>query len=583
MPADGSAPPRRLTSSKGGESGAGLEPGQPAARLHRPSARTTRSRRSTCSTWPGGGEARRVTSSPAGRARRRCGAPTARSIAFQGAVYPGAADAEANAKIAAERKDAKSKVRIYDTFPIRRWDKWLDDTQTHLFVVPADGDGRGRATCSPARGSWPCPGSAAPAAKARARTSQPAWTPDGAVDRVRGHHQPQRRRLRARRTRTSSRCPCAGGEPRALTTGNATLRRARASRPTARRSASASSDEWGKIYALDRVACAAWPWTGAVTPVTAAFDRSVGRLRLRARRPDAVPHRGGLGLREALLGAGARAATSRPSSSRAASSAAIEVPERRAAAVHRRELGHRDRARPRSCASTPSTEEADARSPASTPTRRPPSTGRRSQEFWFTNAQGRRVHSFVALPQGFDPAKKYPLLVLIHGGHANMWRDQITLRWNYHLLASPGYVVLLTDYRGSTGYGEQFTLDILGDPLRGPADDINQAADEAIKRYPFIDAHAAGRGRAPATAATSPTGWRPPPTRYKCLVSHAGLSSLQTQWAHQRRDLPPRADDGRAVLGEARRPGSTRARSPTRRTSRRRCCSRSARTTSACP
>jgi len=152
------------------------------------------------------------------------------------------------------------------------------------------------------------------------------------------------------------------------------------------------------------------------------------------------------------------------------------------------------------------------------------------QEFWFTNEKGRRIHSFVALPQGFDPGRKYPLLVLIHGGHANMWRDQITYRWNYHLLASPGYVVLLTDYRGSTGYGEAFTLDILGDPLRGPADDLNQAADEAIKRFPFID------GTRQAAAGASYGGhlanWlEASTTRYKCLVSHAGLSSLETQWS----------------------------------------------------
>src|SRR5262249_11822258 len=119
------------------------------------------------------------------------------------------------------------------------------------------------------------------------------------------------------------------------------------------------------------------------------------------------------------------------------------------------------------------------------------------EEFWFTSDKGRRVHSFIALPQGFDPARKYPLFVLIHGGHANMWRDQITLRWNYHLLASPGYVVLLTDYRGSTGYGEAFTLDILGDPLRGPDDDVNRAADEAVKRFPFIDATRQAAGGAP--------------------------------------------------------------------------------------
>src|SRR5260370_41687084 len=76
----------------------------------------------------------------------------------------------------------------------------------------------------------------------------------------------------------------------------------------------------------------------------------------------------------------------------------------------------------------------------------------------------------------------------MRGGAANMWRDQITLRWNYHLLARPGYVVLLTNYRGSTGFGEAFGRWIQFDPLAGPATDINEAADEAIKRFPFIDA-----------------------------------------------------------------------------------------------
>ncbi len=152
------------------------------------------------------------------------------------------------------------------------------------------------------------------------------------------------------------------------------------------------------------------------------------------------------------------------------------------------------------------------------------------QEFWFTNGLGRRVHNFLATPQGFDPAKKYPLLVLIHGGHASMWRDQITLRWNYHLLASPGYVVLLTDYRGSTGYGERFTLDILKDPLKGPADDLNLAADEAVKRFPFVDASRQAAGG--ASYGGHLANWlEATTTRYKCLVSHAGLSSLETQWA----------------------------------------------------
>jgi dipeptidyl aminopeptidase/acylaminoacyl peptidase len=78
------------------------------------------------------------------------------------------------------------------------------------------------------------------------------------------------------------------------------------------------------------------------------------------------------------------------------------------------------------------------------------------RDFWFTSSGGKRLHSFYALPPGFDSTKSYPLFVLIHGGAANMWTDNFGLRWNPHLLGAPGDVVLMTDYTGSTGYGEKF-------------------------------------------------------------------------------------------------------------------------------
>ena len=81
------------------------------------------------------------------------------------------------------------------------------------------------------------------------------------------------------------------------------------------------------------------------------------------------------------------------------------------------------------------------------------------------------------------PSKKYPLLVFIHGGPASNNPDQVGLRWNYHLLAAPGYVILMTDYTGSTGFGEKFAQAIKLDPLKTPGDEINQAVDEALKRY----------------------------------------------------------------------------------------------------
>src|SRR5690606_19021662 len=129
-----------------------------------------------------------------------------------------------------------------------------------------------------------------------------------------------------------------------------------------------------------------------------------------------------------------------------------------------------------------------------------------------------------------DPGRKYPLLVLMHGGPYSQWQDAWVLRWNYHLLSANGYVLLLTNYVGSTSQGETFAQAIQGDPLKGPADDVNAAADEAIKRYAFID------GSRQCAAGASYGGhlanWlQASTTRYRCLISHAGLVNLESQWA----------------------------------------------------
>jgi dipeptidyl aminopeptidase/acylaminoacyl peptidase len=151
------------------------------------------------------------------------------------------------------------------------------------------------------------------------------------------------------------------------------------------------------------------------------------------------------------------------------------------------------------------------------------------RHFTFDSPKGRRIHNLIALPPAFDANKRYPLLVLIHGGPHGMWKDQFFLRWNYHLLASPGYVVLLTNYTGSTGFGEKFAQNIQGDPFVTPGEEINQAADEAIRRFGFIDG--ARQAAAGASYGGHLANWlQATTTRYKCLVSHAGLINLESQW-----------------------------------------------------
>lgn len=414
-------------------------------------------------------------------------------------------------------------MRAYDTFPIRRWDKWLDDTQTHLVVVPADGDGPARDLLAGTR-LVALLGFGGPFGAGATEDMEPAWSPDG-----------RSIVFAATTTRDTSayatpdthlfEVPLAGGEPRPLTTGRDS-HRGPVFAPDGRSVCFRATPDFEVIYAVDRVACAPWPWTGRTTTVTEPFDRSVEEL---AFSPDGktlflvAEDEGYVRLFSMPAGGGRVEPLGKPRGSHSS----VAVPAARASrflvalwgsAVRPNEVVRIDVATGKE---TPLSRFNDAAVAAL--------DWQPLQEFWFTNEKGKRVHNFVALPSGFDPAKKYPLLVLIHGGFASMWRDAISLRWNYHLLAAPGHVLVMTDYRGSTGYGQGFTLDILGDPLRGPADDVNQGADEAVKRHVFID----GTRRAAAGASYGGhlVNWlEATTTRYRCLVSHAGLSSLQTQW-----------------------------------------------------
>jgi dipeptidyl aminopeptidase/acylaminoacyl peptidase len=110
-----------------------------------------------------------------------------------------------------------------------------------------------------------------------------------------------------------------------------------------------------------------------------------------------------------------------------------------------------------------------------------------------------------------------------------MWRDSFGVRWNYNLFAQAGYAVLLTDYTGSTGYGEAFARNIQLDPLKGPAQDLLAAADDALARNPWIDASrqmAAGASYGGHLAI-----WlQATTTRFKAIVSHAGEMDLLMQW-----------------------------------------------------
>jgi dipeptidyl aminopeptidase/acylaminoacyl peptidase len=144
------------------------------------------------------------------------------------------------------------------------------------------------------------------------------------------------------------------------------------------------------------------------------------------------------------------------------------------------------------------------------------------ESFTFKGANNDDVQGFMIKPPGFDPAKKYPLKFLIHGGPQGAWGNSWTYRWNAELFAASGYVVVMINFHGSTGYGQKFTDSISGDWGGKPYVDSMTGLDYVEKTYPFID-----KNREAALGASYGgymANWLLGHTdRFKCIVSHDGM------------------------------------------------------------
>lgn len=102
-----------------------------------------------------------------------------------------------------------------------------------------------------------------------------------------------------------------------------------------------------------------------------------------------------------------------------------------------------------------------------------------TEEFWFkSSTDGRRIQSWIVKPPGFDPAKKYPLILEIHGGPFANYGDRFSTE--IQLYAAAGYIVLYVNPRGSTGYGQEFANLIHHAYPGHDYDDLMSAVDAVI-------------------------------------------------------------------------------------------------------
>nr|XP_061804844.1 dipeptidyl-peptidase 5-like [Nerophis lumbriciformis] len=152
------------------------------------------------------------------------------------------------------------------------------------------------------------------------------------------------------------------------------------------------------------------------------------------------------------------------------------------------------------------------------------------EQFTFAGWNGETVHAYLVRPADFDPAKRYPVAFLIHGGPQGSFGDDFHYRWNPQTYAGAGYAAVMVDFHGSVGYGQAFTDSIAGDWGGKPLEDLQKGLAAALERYPFLDGErvcALGASYGGYMINWIAGNW---PERFRCLVNHDGLFDLPSMY-----------------------------------------------------
>ncbi len=138
------------------------------------------------------------------------------------------------------------------------------------------------------------------------------------------------------------------------------------------------------------------------------------------------------------------------------------------------------------------------------------------------------IHGFIVKPPHFDKTKKYPMILLVHGGPQGAWLDAWGYRWNPQMFAARGYVTVMINPHGSTGYGQAFTEQISGDWGGAVYEDLMKGVDYIV-RQGYVDANRIGA--AGGSYGGYMVNWMLGHTdRFKALVSHAGVYNLTSMY-----------------------------------------------------
>ncbi len=151
---------------------------------------------------------------------------------------------------------------------------------------------------------------------------------------------------------------------------------------------------------------------------------------------------------------------------------------------------------------------------------------RPADTMWVTGTDQKKIEVFIVKPHNFDPSKKYPLILNVHGGPQGQWMD--SFRGDWQVYPGAGYVVAYANPHGSTGYGQAFTREISGDWGGKVFEDLMKVTDK-LAGLSYVDSTRMGA-----------MGWsyggymmdwfQGHTKRFKCLASMMGVYDLRSMW-----------------------------------------------------
>jgi len=439
--------------------------------------------------------------------------PDGKWIAFTSEVYPDCADDDCNKKKDEAAENSKVKAHITTRLLFRHWDEWRDVKRTHVFVVSSKG--------GTARDLTPGDFDSPPYAAASGVDF--AFSPDSTeLAYVRNPD-----KVEAISTNSDIYVlPLSGGAAKNITVSNRGYdvgpiytRDGRSIIYRSQATAGFEADRW-RLMSYNRT-------TGVSTEITKKFDLQVEEIAL---SPDGnyayfvAGERGRLPVFRVPLG-GAEPQKMVPN----VSASGLQITPDGKSLV----FAHSTMSMPAEIYRADIDEGAATPLTTANNSLMAPFALRKAEEVEWTGALGKKIHGFIIKPPNFDPNRKYPLAVIIHGGPQGAFNDSWGYRWNPQVWVNNGYIAFLPNPRGSTGYGQQFVNDISADWGGKAYTDIMNGVADVVRRNSFIDKNRIGA--AGASYGGYMINWieghnNDPRFRFKVLVSHDGVYNLESMY-----------------------------------------------------